>query len=436
MAQVDGLLAGDAEAGRHRAHSASLNDGRVVTDKEARKEGFENAQDEAAFEKPAYRAAMILPLGIFMGYASLNALQRKVKMRIGISDDDKDASYLFSFAVSFLYIGNLCFRLLHNVLFAALLPRQRVYLSYCCMTLAMSIIAFGIFALHIQSIALVFVAYALGGVAVGSFEANLLSCISPLGHNTKTWAVLGIPIGYNIINIGSFVMLAASPDDIFLQMDQYLFVIIGCIIGAVTFHDRIPDQKVAGNGDSFGAFVRDVKDFREWLPIIKWNSLALMCDMCGVALFSGVMMYIFDNDYVPLFGANTSASWIISHNAFLAVTNLCTSLGDITSRKIMYLMKPINPLWFLLLTAGGAMCCLSKIAILAWPGIFLVFFANGSIYANTTRHIDAWTRKDQTLISLSAWLFLGDIGSVTGSNLVAHVKVWTGPVGCTHCPTS
>lgn len=220
-----------------------------------------------------------------------------------------------------------------------------------------------------------------------------------------------------------------------LQMDQYLFVIAGLLMGGVIFYNRIPDVPVKDNGDSFKSFVRDLKSWRDWLPHIKWNALALMGDMLGVSLFSGVMMYIFDNDGgVPLFGA--ASSYIISHNAFLAVTNLCTSLGDIISRKIAYWMRPINPLWFLLLTFGGAACCLSKVAMLAWPGIFMVFFANGSIYANTTRHVDAWVRKDQTLIALSAWLFLGDVGSTVGSNLVQHVKVWVGPVNCTHCPSS
>lgn len=180
-----------------RERDASVNgDGTKLTDASARAGGFENAQDEAAFEKPAYKSAILVTMGIFMGYAALNALQRKVKLRIGISDDDKSASVLFSFAVSWLYMGNLVFRAMHNVVFAAFVPRQRVYISLIAMTCSMLVISLLIFWAHIQHIALVFVAYGLGGVAVGSFEANLLSCISPLGHNTKSWAVLGIPIGY------------------------------------------------------------------------------------------------------------------------------------------------------------------------------------------------------------------------------------------------
>lgn len=48
--------------------------------------------------------------------------------------------------------------------------------------------------------------------------------------------------------------------------------------------------------------------------------------------------------------------------------------------------------------------------------IFLIFFANGAIYATTTRHIDQHIGKEFNLIALSIWLFVGDWGSVLGSN--------------------
>ena len=40
----------------------------------------------------------------------------------------------------------------------------------------------------------------------------------------------------------------------------------------------------------------------------------------------------------------------------------------------------------------------------------------GSVYALSTRHIDAKVPHAYNLISLSVWLFVGDIGSITGSN--------------------
>ena len=67
-----------------------------------------------------------------------------------------------------------------------------------------------------------------GGVAVGSFEANLLSAITPLGHKTKCWATLGIPIGVASITMGAFGAMAAG-----LPVEYvYGFVSI-CLLGSM-----------------------------------------------------------------------------------------------------------------------------------------------------------------------------------------------------------
>ena len=57
-----------------------------------------------------------------------------------------------------------------------------------------------------------------GGQAVGTFESNVLSAIAPLGHATKTWAVIGIPVGYNIINVGSFLVMSIDQSSVALQV--------------------------------------------------------------------------------------------------------------------------------------------------------------------------------------------------------------------------
>lgn len=76
------------------------------------------------------------------GYACLFALQREVKELYGIAgrllfhtiilnvhlDDGSKESVLYGIAASFIYIGNLVFRLGHNIIFAKFYPRTRVVL--------------------------------------------------------------------------------------------------------------------------------------------------------------------------------------------------------------------------------------------------------------------------------------------------------------------
>ena len=72
----------------------------------------------------------------------------------------------------------------------------------------------------------------------------------------------------------------------------------------------------------------------------------------------------------------------------------------------------------------GTACVLSKIPLLAPVGTFFVMFANGSIYATSTRYIDSHVDKAFNVSALSVWLFVGDIGSVTGSFIAPFMDDW------------
>ena len=164
------------------------------------------------------------------------------------------------------------------------------------------------------------------------------------------------------------------------------------------------------------------------------NCLALMLDMACVSLFSpGVLLYIYP-DVVDLYDGHPSSgkccfdehgtilSGCISTNVLFAFYNVCTFLGDTVSRKLAYRSPPVTPLWFLLPGAVGVVICCWMVPIIAPIGGFLVFFMNGSIYAHTCRYIDTHVSNDFNLVALSFWLFVGDAGSVTGSNLVQTFK--------------
>lgn len=150
-------------------------------------------------------------LSVFMGYAILVSFQHRLKMRMGISDNDAAASDVFSVGVSFLYIGNLIFRLAHNVVFAPFSPRQRVYIAMLSMLSSMLLLSVGVFVAGVSNVAIVFVAYILGGASIGSFESNLLSSITPLGHETKVWPWWAAPGPATAHRLPAFVPCSLSP---------------------------------------------------------------------------------------------------------------------------------------------------------------------------------------------------------------------------------
>lgn len=387
-----------------------------ATDKQQLQQPQSQSQEE---ELPAQRRVIIVSIAMFMGYAILVSFQHKLKQQYKISDCDNDKSHMFSVAVSFLYIGNLIFRMAHNFVFSCVKPRDRVFIAMGSMMASMTILGVIVFACNETStLAWVYLSYGLGGMGIGSFESNLLSSITPLGHATKMWAVIGFPVGFACVLILGFCLTALGTPTVAI----YIIVLGSIVIGMLVFHFTIPVTNIANNGDSFDAFVGNVKSWRLWAPPIVWNCVSLMIDMFAVSLFSGVMLYILNGQKVPMFGPSSDDQ--LPHDWFFVIYNLFTLAGDSISRRVAYRMKPVHPLWFLILSIVGAILCLSKIAILSPFGIFLVFFANGSIYANSTRHIDNFVPKQFNLIALSFWLFIGDFGSVAGSNVIPYIRDW------------
>merc|ERR1719356_358182 len=69
---------------------------------------------------------------------------------------------------------------------------------------SMTIIVGVIFFLESLFMGWVVIAYSLGGVAVGTFEANFLCCLTPLGPRTKHISITAIPVGITLVLVVGF----------------------------------------------------------------------------------------------------------------------------------------------------------------------------------------------------------------------------------------
>jgi hypothetical protein len=395
-----------------------INSSNGVAEEEGKKEGG---------EEKTYSEAIIVAMAVFSAYAAMVVLQHKLAGRYFedtklTGDELKAAKVSFQHACSFNYIGNMVFRIAHNFVFSGLSPRQRVYVSLISIATAMCIISFVVVIFKHHWLGWIYLSYFLGGMGIGTFGPNFISSITPLGHNTKVWAISGMPVGFNVISIVGFAAQALGAPLISL----YLFVCALVGVGSMIYFFRIPNVPIKNNSVNAGEFIANLKQWREWFPKIKFNGLALMVDMYCVSFFSAALLYIYNDGaagtgLVPLFGAGTL---LFSHDWFFAINNSFTFCGDTISRKFAYWAKPRHPLQYIILSITGALLCISKIAILAPIGMFLIFFANGAVYGTSTRFIDNNVDKRYNLIALSVWLFMGDIGSVTGSNTYEPLIEW------------
>eukprot|EP01043_Picozoa_sp_COSAG02_P030233 COSAG02_NODE_1922_length_10360_cov_38.101452_7_plen_352_part_00 len=277
-----------------------------------------------------YRGVIFVTIGMFAGYASLNLLQHHLMdvMRGNIVaahggqqwpepslGPQTEWESSFKHAAASNYLGNLCFRIAHNFFFACIAPRHRVYVSLFAMTTAMSALGLGVYACRGTSLLWVYFSYALGGIGIGTFESNLLSSISSLGHDTKVWAIIGMPVGFVSISVVGF--LARSPPPLGVGMNPaylYLCVVLALANGTCWFTWKIPvhSAEIADASANLQQQAqprvaqRPLRQFADamsadqrgrWLPMLRWNAMALAIDMYAVSFFCSIPFYVYNDDH-------------------------------------------------------------------------------------------------------------------------------------------
>jgi len=358
---------------------------------------------------------VVLPL--YFAYAALFGLQHDVKTRLEIKDDDSDASDLFGFAISCLYIFNLLFRLLHGIVFARLGCRGRVLAAVGIMTLAMLLLAKPQMPSGSEGIFWVMATYSLGGAAIGTFEPNFLSCIAPMGPQCKSTAILGIPVGISCVLIGGFFVM--GPPLKVPSVAIYLGV-AGVLLFGMGVALRLPAPGVTDGADapSLRKFATDVGHFRQWMPLTWSHMLAYCIDMFALAAFSpGVALYIYDQATVTIIPGVTVAT-----DTFFAGFNSANMLGSLLGRWLSYRVEARHPLIYAVFTVAGATLMLMRVPLLVPLSTFLTMLGDGLIYGSTTRHIDAKVPREFNLVATSCWCLLGDMGAIAGTNLLVFFK--------------
>jgi len=368
-----------------------------------------------------YWEGFFVNLPMFAGYAALFGLQHQIKAKFDFSDTDVAGSREFGVAVSFLYIFNLIFRFSHNILFGFMGPRGRTYIAMMAMMSSMLVIALAIFIFESRNLLWVYLAYALGGVGVGTFEANFLCCLTPLGPRTKHMAITAIPIGILVVLVGAFFLMGPP---FYVPVTALYIGVAGLIFcGIATFAFRIPkvkSDKLEVETQGVRKFVDEIRQWRQWLPLVWHLPVATMIDMFTLSAFCpGVALYIYDQKHITLF-----PGVVLANADYFVIYNTFNMLGGMTGRILSYRLRPRHPLFYTLFNITGSIMLLFRIPALAAVSTFVIMVGDGLIYGTIAKRIDATVPKQFNLVALSFWLFVGDFGSVTGSNLISYIKIW------------
>jgi len=374
---------------------------------------------------PSQKIAMIVTIAVFAGYASLFSLQHYVKVFFQIPDDNSSSSHQFSYAITIQYISNLVFRLGQNVILAPFTPRQRCVFGLLSMAISMSILGIGIFTLQIRSLLLLATAYAFGGCAVGVFETNYSVVLAALGNRTKIYGISGIPLGIFLVIVPGFIAVGMGMDVRWIYSSVVAMIgsgvlILYRIINYPNVEDLISSSDVSPRSpNSPGVNWETVPvEKKSWIIPVTSIGIVFAINMLFVSAFSpGVLLYLMNSEYVE------SPVMRIRTGIFFAIFSSFGFIGDVISRRIVYARNPeFHPIWYLVFTLVGVSIIISMIPEIAPLGTFLVFFANGSIYAQSCRLLDMQLGPEISVLGNSLFFFMGDCGSVIGAVAIPFIR--------------
>jgi len=173
----------------------------TLSDKSSEADGESQQLDvEAEAQLPPQRLILVVMVCMIQGYTLIGPLQHafKVQMKIG---DTGDVAHVFTQAAALVQWGKFAMTLGQNVLLACLCPMQRVFLAMMGMMLGCLIPPFFVYAVGSTWLGWVFISFGLIGLSLGIFECTFLNVITPLGPLTKSYAIMGFPAAFAIVNV-------------------------------------------------------------------------------------------------------------------------------------------------------------------------------------------------------------------------------------------
>jgi len=377
-----------------------------------------NSEEEGS--NKTFKVAFLITMPVFMAYACCFSLQHRLSFVFGLTEgvSGDSRSKIYGVGTSFVYFFNLIFRVFgHNIFMGCYTPRVRVIISLFSMIVGMIMLSFLSYSSEPPALAWVFISYAFCGVCEGSYGPNMLNVVNHLG-DTRLYVVLAMPVGVATISIVAFALMANGVPFQWFYIITAIALACAIVLYYFTIFPLVNDSSNHQNEFKLADFWRDLKEIGNWFPKIWWHSLVFLVNMVCLALFNpGCTLYVYQSRVrFRLFG------WTLHHDWFLFLYNIGSFLGDFVSRRVMNHKKIINPIFYFMLLCFAFTINVSLIPEIAPFAAFGFSWANGGLYCQSTKYISELFKEGYHLTATSSWLFIGDIGSTTGSNLVQFIR--------------
>lgn len=382
---------------------------------------LEESQESPA-EPPPVRILLLAFMIMFQGYGVMNGNPaHALKMKLDLPPSEAAA---FQNATASFQLSKLLMRILQISLLVFLQPNGIVYLAYAIMFVALLIPIIFVWGEDMKDLSVVYLQYTLGGIAIGLFEGTFLSVISVLGKKTKTFAIMGAPLGFAVHNILLGSVLPAGYEVLYYV---YSAACIPVAVAIFYFYSPLADANSQGKGCQI--FLKSLQQPQQWLlAMLPWFLAKFAGNFVMEDAFP--LLYLtFNTPHVPLF-APSSTSPTIPFKYYTAFYYfVLMALGDTISRRVPEVLNlSTGKAWgfwivtsILLCIAGEALNFL-LIPIITGFAAFIAYFGNGLVYGLSAQYIDAYIAAEHRYTAYNLWCFAGDLAGYAGQGALS-VKI-------------
>jgi len=398
------------------------------------KEGAPDVEEEEKL--PPQRLTLVVMICVIQGYTLIGPLQHAFKVRMNIGDTG-DVAHIFTQAAALVQWGKFAMTLGQNVILCWCSPLARVYLAMSAMMIGCIIPPLFVYLLGSTWLGWVFLSFGFLGLGLGVFECTFLNVITPLGPLTKSWAIMGFPAAFAIINVFGMTLVSFG-----LPVQALFWYIVCCMpVGILVFATRIAPQlarqvvtsagKSAEHGKKQVEVWNSIKDWSSWLPRMLPFMLA---NIVGHFVMEGALPANFNtfNDFghgTPLFGRMDTH--LMNTSRFFVVFFVFVGLGDMISRRVGYCFRLDSYASNFAALLGGLLCSALGmylttlgVGVVSWASAFLAFWGQGFNYAVSSKYIDRFVPRQHNLAAYSFWMFAGGAGAIAGSTMVDVIRGW------------
>eukprot|EP00439_Symbiodinium_sp_Y106_P079823 s80_g18.t1 len=375
-------------------------------------------EEQPVQDPPPVKSLLLAFLIMFQGYGVMNGNpQHALKMKLDLAPDQAGA---FQDATASFQLSKLLMRVLQISLLVFMQPNGIVYLSYVVMFVAVLVPVFLVWCADMTDLSVVYLQYTLGGIAIGLFEGTFLSVISVLGKNTKTFAIMGAPLGFAVHNIllGTFQQWGMP------VVVYYVYSAICLPFAMAIFYYKAPPAEANSQGKGCQA------------SLSTFLSSLLVSIIWAQPDAFPLLFNTFNTARVPIFGPDSTSPTIPFQYYTAWYWFVLMALGDTLSRRVpQYLSLSSWQSWAcwivvsIILCIGGEALNFLLLAIVTGIAAFLAYFGNGPraaherlIYGLSAKYIDAYIPPQHRYTAYNLWCFCGDLGGYAGqSSLSVHI---------------